>query len=1052
VTNALTTAQLLTRLGKRLNELGGWRDARIQSLPPGQFFERGQTEARSIAVGEPWPGRDFPVTLKFQSGVPADWTGPLSLRIDLGGEGLLSVGGVQVGGLNPYHHEYRLSDSLFRNTAPGQVLDISIEASPKDLMGRPARRPVLKVAALVQPDEQVRSLHDDLSAALGAAQQLLKSGQPDVAQHLADALDAVFRQLPIDRSESAAYLARAVREPHQAEQIDSIWDEWDFVTEAMDPFPDALRPALAAAQADWHARLAELKRRFPPVGSLALTGHAHIDLAWLWPLSETRRKALRTFSTVLSLMDLYPDYTFNQSTAQLYRFVQEDAPELFERIKACIAEGRWDVVGGMWVEPDGNLISGESWSRQLLYGQRYFLKEFGKAAQVCWLPDTFGYAANLPQLLNLAGIPSFFTTKLTWNETNVFPYDLYHWEGLDGSRVVAHSFYNAVPAQGYNADIAPLDVVQTWQAFRGKRSHDQSLLSFGYGDGGGGPTFQMLDRYERLKDFPGLPRLKMRRVADFYADVDPQANLPVWVGEQYLELHRGTYTSQARVKAFNRRLEHTLVEAETASTLAFKLTGAPYPRETFATLWQTLLRNQFHDILPGSSVKAVYDVAHQELGDALEQAVKLRDQALQTLTDAVGGGGVDAAGRIVVWNLSSDDRPLNAVLSTAQALTVSGQNVRTEWTGDALRLQGDVLVPGVGYISLPVKDGDNAIQSSPPHDDLTLENEHLRAVIGEDGTVSSLTDKHSGREMLAGRGNQLWAYVDVAREWDAWEVDASYSGEGQELLADERPERLPGALVQAIRVRRQHGQSAVVQTYELAPGSRRLDIRSEVDWHGRHSFLRSLTPVNIRSMSATFETAYGSVSRTTHTNTSWDAAQFEVPAHRWADLSDGLCGVSLLNDSKYGHSVKGNVLGLSLLRSPVYPDPTADEVLHRFTYALYPHSGDWRTGTVAQAHDLNAPLLAVHSVKAGGTLPQMGRLLTLPAGVRLSALKLAEDPDGVILRVYEAHGQSAELSTSNGLGIHDWTTVNLLEQPSEQAGVGIKPYQVVTLLEGSAAK
>ncbi|WP_293913991.1 alpha-mannosidase [Deinococcus sp.] len=1046
MTNALTTAQLLTRLGKRLNELGAWRDARIQSLPPGQFFERGQTEARSIAVGEPWPGRDFPVTLRFQVTVPADWSGPLALRIDLGGEGLLSVNGAAVGGLNPYHHDY-----LLGSAAPGQTLYIDIQASPKDLFGRPVRRPVLKVAALVQPDVQVRGLHDDLAAAIGAAQQLLGSGQPDLAQQLADALDAVFRQLPIDRSGSAAYLARAVREPQQAEQIASIWEEWDFATEDMAPFPDALRPALSAAQADWQARLAELRRRCPPIGSLALTGHAHIDLAWLWPLSETRRKALRTFSTVLSLMDEYPDFVFNQSSAQLYRFVQEDAPDLFEKIRARVAEGRWDVVGGMWVEPDGNLISGESWARQLLYGQRYFLREFGKAATVCWLPDTFGYAANLPQLLRLAGIPSFFTTKLTWNETNVFPYDLYHWEGLDGSRVVAHSFHNAVPAQGYNADIAPKDVMQTWQAFRGKRVHDQSLLSFGYGDGGGGPTSGMLERYERLKDFPGLPRLEMRRVADFYADVDPQAGLPVWVGEQYLELHRGTYTSQARVKWLNRRLEHMLVEAETASTLAYKLTGAPYPREALTPLWETLLRNQFHDILPGSGVKAVYDVAHQELQAALEGALKLRDAALQTLSDAVGGT-MGESGRIVVWNLSSDDRPLNAVLSSDQALSVTSQSVQThtvqtQWTGDVLRLYGELMVLGVGYLSLPVNAGDAALQPSPPLHDLTLENEHLRAVIAEDGTVSSLTDKHTGREMLSGRGNQLWAYVDLAREWDAWEVDASYPQEGQELLADERPERLSGALVQSIRVRRRHGQSEVVQTYELSPGSRRLDIRTEVDWHGRHSFLRSLTPVAVRSMSATFETAYGSVTRSTHTNTSWDAAQFEVPAHRWADLSDGQCGLSLLNDSKYGYSVKGNVLGLSLLRSPVYPDPTADEGLHRFTYALYPHAGDWRNGTVAQAHDLNAPLLAFRSAVTGGILPETGHLLTLQPGLRLSALKLAEDSDSVVLRVYEAHGQRAVLSTSNGLGISEWTTVNLLEQPGEQAGTDVEPYQVITLLE-----
>jgi len=1054
MTNALTTAQLLTRLEKRLHELGAWRDARLQSLAPGQFLTR-SGEAHAIAVGEVWPSREFPVTLRFQATVPQDWQGPLALRIDLGGEGLLKVNGVLVGGLNPYHHEYRLAQAT-----PGQVLEIEVVASPRDLMGRPARRPVLKVAALVQPDLAVRSLHDDLAAALSAARQLLASDRAELAEQLADALDGVFQRLPIERGGSAAYLARAVREAHQAEQLDSIWEEWDFNTEELTPFPEALRPALEAAQADWDARKAELLRRYPPQGSLALTGHAHIDLAWLWPLAETRRKALRTFSTVLSLMDQYPDYTFNQSTAQLYRFVEEDAPELFTRIQARVAEGRWDVVGGMWVEPDGNLPTGESWSRQLLHGQRYFQKHFGRAAQVCWLPDTFGYAANLPQLLNLAGIRSFFTTKLTWNETNRFPYDLYHWEGLDGSRVLAHSFYNPHPASGYNGDIAALDTQQTWANFRGKRYHDQSLLSFGYGDGGGGPTFEMLERFTRLREFPGLPRLAMRRVEDFYADAAARVDdrLPTWVGEQYLELHRGTYTSQARVKAFNRRLEHTLVEAEAACTLAWKQLGRPYPRTAFETWWQTLLRNQFHDILPGSSVKAVYDIAHQELGEALAQVRDERDRALQALSDAVASGDAE---RVVVWNLSPDAKPLRALLASPHDWTLrgpAGEVVRTETAGDTLQLSSELTVPSLGYVTLSVAPSPGAAaQPAPsPEEDLTLENELLRVVVAEDGTLASLYDKRLKREMLAGRGNQVWLYTDLAREWDAWEVDAGYAQEGTELLASARPERQPGTLTQAIRVQRQAGESRIVQTYRLAAGSARVEIVSEVEWHGRHGFLRSLSPVSIRSPHATFETAFGSVVRTTHTNTSWDAAQFEVPGHRWADLSDGACGVSLLNESKYGYSAKGNVLGLSLLRSPVYPDPTADEGQHRFTYALYPHAGDWRGGTVAEAHDLNAPLLAVHSAVTGGSLAPQGRVLELPTGVRFSALKLAEDSDGAVLRVYEPYGQrvtagrSALLERRDHLGFGGWREADLLEQPlPDQGGErDLEPYQVITLLEG----
>ncbi|WP_420594090.1 alpha-mannosidase [Deinococcus sp.] len=1044
MTDALTTAQRLTRLEKRLNELAAWRDAQRVILAPGEFWARDAQTAQSIKVGDVWPSREFPVRLRFEAHVPAAWQGqPVAVRFNLGGEGLLSVNGQAVGGLNPYHHEYR----LLAQAKGGEALTLEIQASPKDLFGRPNLRPVLSVAELIVPDLQVRALHDDLRTALDAARQLHKSQQLDLANHLADALNEVVRLIPIDRSGSAEYLARAVEQPQQAAEIAAIWDEWDFARPELTPFPDELRPALAQARSLWQTRLAELRQLFPPVGKLALTGHAHIDLAWLWPLAETRRKALRTFSTVLSLMDEYPDFTFNQSTAQLYRFVEEDDPELFERIRQRVAEGRWDVVGGMWVEPDGNLISGESWARQLLYGQRYFQRTFGKLARVCWLPDTFGYAANLPQLLQLAGMPYFFTTKLTWNETNTFPYDLYEWEALDGSRVIAHSFYNPAPAMGYNGNIAALDTQQTWQNFRGKRHHDQSLLSFGYGDGGGGPTAEMLERHTRLKDFPGLPRLEMRQVADFYDEVKRDTDtpsaappLPVWFGEQYLELHRGTYTSQARVKALNRRLEHTLSEAETACALAHHLLGAAYPREALTTLWETLLRNQFHDILPGSSVKAVYDVTHQELGAALEQAQTLRSEKLQALSNAVEG----QAGQVVIWNLSSDDRPVSALLSTPEGQALPGE---------LLGLHGEKIVPGLGYLSLPqsAKGETPNAPTTPATGDLILENELLRVEIAEDGTVASIILKASGREMLSGRGNQLWAYVDMAREWDAWEVDASYAEDGQELLAESRPERLPDALSQQIRVRRKHGQSIITQIYELAPGSARLDIHSEIDWKGRHAFLRSLTPINIRSPHATFETAFGTVSRTTHTNTSWDAAQFEVPGHRWADLSDGAFGVSLLTDSKYGYSCRGSVLGLSLLRSPVYPDPTADEGHHRFSYALYPHAGDWRSGTTSQAHDLNAPLLAFTAAGEGGRLPPQGQLLALPAGLRLSALKLAEESDALLLRLYEAHGQSNDFQAqAEGLAVlqvNGWQRVNLLEETAEQGEVTVRPYQVVTLLE-----
>jgi alpha-mannosidase len=1045
--DALTTAQHLVRLLQRLNELHAWADAQTLPLPAGVFRDAAGQEW-PIEEGGAWPSRAFPVSMRFEVTVPEAWAGQaVTAQLLPGGEGLLRVNGASVGGLNPFHTEIR----VLAAAVGGEVLSLEIEASPKGLFGSPERKNALHRARLVVPDAGVRALYEDLLAVYDAAQHLLKAGRPAIAERLTDLLDAAFRQIPLERGNSAAYLARAVENPALKATLDGLWDEYDFETASPPPYPQEWQPRLTAVRAWLSKALETLRAEYPAEGKLALTGHAHIDLAWLWPLSETRRKARRTFATVLNLMEQYPDFVFNQSMGQLYEYVQEDDPALFEQIRARVKEGRWDVVGGMWVEPDGNLPSGEAWARQLLHGQRYFQQEFGVQARVCWLPDTFGYAANLPQLLRLADMPAFFTTKLNWNETTVFPYDLYHWEGLDGSRVLAHSFLN--PAEGYNGDIKALDTFETWKAFRGKRRHGESLLSFGYGDGGGGPTSGMLERYARQRDFPGLPKLHMSRVADFYSRIseETRANLPVWVGEQYFELHRGTYTTQAEIKRLNRRLEHTLPDAEAACTLAAPLIHRPYPHAELHALWKVLLRNQFHDILPGSSVQAVNTVACAEMRKALAGAEAVRDAALQALSDAVGSSDQDS-GRVVVWNLTLQDRALNTDLAGL----------------DGLNITPGLTVPGLGYLSLPVTSAESVAPFSP--DDLTLENEFLRVQVNPDGTLSSLYDKGQGREMLDGRGNQLWAYVDIPRMWEAWDMDATYAQEGEEWTALEQPRRVSAAEVQVRRGSQQErgNPSVISQTYTLNPGSRRLDIHTHADWQGRRTFLRALVPLQIRANTATFETAFGAVTRPTHTNTPWDAAQFEKPGHRWADLSEGGSssegsGLSLLTDSKYGYSAQGNVLGLSLLRSPIAPDPTADEGEHQFTYSLYPHAGDWRNGTVEEAHDLNAPLLAYRSVATGGTLPEAARLLHLHGGpgLRLSALKLAEDrvdhSEALIVRLYEAHGTrgQATLTGLDSLALGDgWRAVNVLEEALEtensdtEKALAYTPYQVLSLRSG----
>jgi alpha-mannosidase len=1053
--NQRSIEHTLRRLEHRLTELSAWKNIAWQTLETGAFRALGAKKSVPIRVGDFWASRVFPVTITFEASVPKAWAGkPVAVRFQVGGEGKLSANGRLIGGLNQFHIEHQILESAKAN----QKLEFEIEAVPKGLFGAPNLEPRLIEARLVLPDFELRGFVEDLSAAHDAASYLLKNGRGEIAVLIADAIEAALVHLDLPRSPSENYLARIVQDPRAAQNIGSIWDEWKFDVDALD-LPDAVRRQFAVRKKAFAAAIAAIKTRYPSEGRLFVTGHAHIDLAWLWTFDETRRKVRRTFGTALSLMERYPDFHFNQSSAQAYAFVEQDDPALFKRIQAKVAEGRWDLVGGMWVEPDGNLLSGESWARQLLYGQRYFRKKFNQTLRLCWLPDTFGYTANLPQILRQGGIDWFFTTKLNWNETNAFPHDLYQWEGIDGSRVIAHSFFN--PGEGYNGNIAAFDLGGTWKNFKGKRDFDTSLLSFGWGDGGGGPTGEMLERYERLKDFPGLPKLETGRVQELYGRIEKQVEagleLPVWMGEQYLELHRGTYTTQAKIKWLHRRLEHVLVEAEAASSTAWKILKAPYPQAELTEAWTSLLRHQFHDVLPGSSVRAVYDAAHLELEATLATAQKWRDRALNALSQSLELQGGKT--KLVVWNLALEARELR--LKTARPVkgafslkSAAGREISYQELEDQILISDcELTVPSMGYLALEVVRGKpQKIVSALKASASSLENKFLRVEVFADGTLQSVLDKTANREILAGRGNQIWAYTDIPREWDAWEIDANYARDGIELLAVGKPKlEYAGSLEASILVERRFENAVIEQRYVLRSGSRRLEIQTYIRWQGRRTLLRATTPLEIRSHEAWFETAFGAIPRPTHRNTSWDAARFEVAAHRWADLSEADYGVSLLNDGKYGHSSQGNVLGLTLLRAPVFPDPLAEEGEHRFTYALYPHRGDWRGQTTLEAHDLNAPLLACVSANKNGRDPSSRSYMNISQpNLRLSSLKKAEDGDDLVLRVYDAVGARGTAKLETELGIQKISRLNFLEDEMEQSKtseleISFTPFSVTSL-------
>jgi alpha-mannosidase len=995
---ALSVSQRLDRLRVRSEELRYWR-AR-EGIAIGGWT----VDGKPIEVGGPWPSRAGVHKFAATAEVPAHW--PLEetrLVLDLGGESLVTLSypnrDAASFGVDPYHRELPVRHRQFA---------IAAESTAREPFGVPVRSPRLNRAVLQWIDVPVHRLHLLLQQVHEAAVSL---GGHAVVPHLLAAAEACQRSLEWP-SATEDYVSRVAPAPQQQQ----IW-EYPAVHEPTVPLDQGQRASVVAAFDTLAATLGELQQAYPPEGELLLTGHAHIDLAWLWPYHETRRKMRRTFHTALALMEQSDEFRFNQSTAQYYAQMEEDDPALLHAIKARVAAGQWETIGGMWVEPDTNMPTGESLVRQLLYGQRYFEKQFGVRHTVCWLPDCFGFSGALPQLLRQAGIDNFFTIKVNWSETNHIPADLFWWEGLDGSRVLAHTFDN--PHGGYNGVLQPDTYNATWRNFRGKVNHGTSLLAVGYGDGGGGVTPEMVEREVQLRDFPVLPKARWGQVKDYFAAAQDRARevrLPVWAGEIYLELHRATLTTQSGVKRTHRQAERALITAETVTSLAHML-GAPAPA-SLEPHWRMVLKNEFHDILPGSAIREVYEDAERELGEVAAAGRAAQAAGLEAIAAQLPKAAGD--GYLVV----------NPSLSVRRA------ELRLD---DGTVLSGAGIVPplGISVIGRDVRPapGLKATRTS-------LENGVLKVTLAGDGSIESLVHKPTGREALSGRGNQLWAYpVDKPRNWDAWDVEEDYAERGEAItsldsleLVDSGPHRA------AIRVRRSYRNSTITQTYVLTASAPRLDVETTLDWHDRRVFLRTLTPVAARNQTATFECANGVVKRPTHANTSWDQAMFEAAAHRFIDLSEPGFGVALLNNAKYGHNVRGQVLGLSLLRAPVYPDPLADEGTQSFTYALLPHAGDWHEGGVREeAEDLNQPLLAmpVSGLQAGTVTPLA--VTGIPAA--FSGLKPAEDGKGLVFRVYEPAGRRGDFTVAAS----GWNAVpvTILEEAQKRdAEAELMPFEV----------
>ena len=809
------------------------------------------------------------------------------------------------------------------------------------------------------------------------------------------------------------------------------------VTALVDPEAEAeiFDGSLSAARAVLADLLAA--RNGPTMPEMFCFGHAHLDVAWLWPLAQTYRKVGATFSTALSLMKQYPEYRFLQSQAQLYEYVRRDYPDIFDGIRRAVRRGQWIADGSMWVEPDTNISGGEALIRQFLYGKRYFKEHFGIDSEVCWLPDVFGYNGNLPQILLGCGVKYFSTAKIFWNlyGGTTFPYETFIWEGIDGSGVLTHLHRN------YNAETHPEAVAKRWADCVHKGEADKFLYPFGWGDGGGGPTRDHLEYLRREGDLEGLPRTRYASPREFFAELEksgpPQDR---YVGELYFEFHRGTYTSQARTKRGNRKCEFALRAAEIWSVVAQTMRGRKWPRERLEKSWKDLLLNQFHDILPGSSIRRVYEEAEALYEEILTECGNIASAARRAVAPGRDGW--------TVWNSLSWRRDVMASLpvegKVSQAVDCNGNPLPGQilGRGRSRRLLVAVPnVPSVGCKTIKLLPGKSAPCPSPvtaraERGGILMENEHLRLRIDKRGEITQLLDKAADRQLIrpAQTVNRLELYRDNPGAWDAWDIDEPYKttpvrmGQAQrvEIIAD-------GPLEARVAVARKVGRSDLNQEIVLRAGSRRIDFETRVDWRETHRLLKAAFPVDLSAATLRGEIQFGHVIRPTHRNTEFEKARFEWPAQKWADMSEAHYGVAVLNDCKYGYDVLDGVLRLSLLRAPVAPDPQADQGEHAFTYAMLVHNcGFAESDVVRAAYELNAPVTVEAGRCAGG---EFSLLQVSGSAVVVETVKVAEDGGDLVVRLYESAGGAARVRLRFAAPIKNAAECDMLETPRRKLRV-----------------
>jgi alpha-mannosidase len=804
------------------------------------------------------------------------------------------------------------------------------------------------------------------------------------------------------------------------------------------------------------------------------TGHTHIDVAWKWPVRQTEEKAVRSFLTAANLMDRYPEFTFMTSQPILLDFVREKAPHLFRRIKERIREGRWETEGGMWLESDCNLTSGESMIRQILYGKEFLRRQFGvRTSEVLWLPDAFGYSAALPQIMKQCGMNYFVTTKIGWNDTNPFPYDTFRWEGIDGTKILSYlitttEYHTKSWNTTYNGLQNVSQIMGTWKRYQNKDISSDVLTCYGYGDGGGGPTETMLEESRRMEKSVGsCPRTKQSRVRDFLQHLEETADpekIPVWSGELYLEYHRGTYTSEACAKRNNRRGEFLNADTELFSETAGLMdSGFSYPKEKLDRCWKLLLLNQFHDILPGSAIGEVYEEAAKQYSELFRTDLELIGRAQKSIAESIREKQTGAKkGRVLcAFNQTGFSRTsLVPVIGKPEGEEVPFQEMAD---GSSLCLLQDVPAYGVKTFASAASKHRKAVRTDKVITDIrygsgkrivSFTTPFYRIGFNEAGEMTSVYDLSGKREILRenGTGNRITAYEDRPKDFDAWNIDRDYRERYETVTSMESMELTEnGPLCGCLKIRRRLRNSVIEQKICFYAHTRRIDFVTMADWKEHQTLLRTSFETDLFTGKATYDIAFGNVERPTHRNTGWDRAKFEVSAHKWEDLSEPGYGVALLNDCKYGCDIHDGVLSLTLIKAGIDPNPDADICQHEFTYALFPHEGDFRSGgVIKEAEDLNRPLYA--SFEDGMPAFSGSFFSVSEENVILETVKRAENSDGCIVRVFEAHGKRTEVTLrSELLSFRDVTECNCLEKNLKKIPAAekefrfmIKPYEIRT--------